>query len=356
MIGQNIPAPPAAAGIGGSTGSVDNAILRADGTGGATVQNSAIQIDDATTSTQNNVAIINADSQTNSALVLTPKGTGALIAGPKPDGTATGGNARGDNAICMVSGRNAATQVSSGAQSIAIGYRATASGQFSVALGNSTASGQYGVALGQATASSVNTFATGTSATASGQYSAAIGRSISASGNYSYVLGNFSSATSDSGFALGGEARADRLGMFAYSVSGVSGEGTSQRAWFFLRQKTTTNSAVELTLNGAVAGATNRLTIPSGKYLTGTINIAGIKSDGTAAASYIRQFSIKNVAGTTSLVGTVNTIGTDQAASTSISITANDTNDALKVDVTGITSETWRWVASVDVVEVAYGT
>jgi hypothetical protein len=119
-----------------------------------------------------------------------------------------------------------------------------------------------------------------------------------------------------------------------------------------MRNKTTTNAAVELFLDGS---ASARLTIPSGKYLTGTINIAGIKSDGTAAASYIRQFSIKNVAGTTSLVGTVNTVGTDEAASTSISITANDTNDALKVEVTGITSETWRWVAAVDVVEVAYG-
>jgi hypothetical protein len=33
----------------------------------------------------------------------------------------------------------------------------------------------------------------------------------------------------------------------------------------------------------------------------------------------------------------------------------NDTNDALKVEVTGILDETWRWVASVDAVEIAYG-
>jgi hypothetical protein len=141
--------------------------------------------------------------------------------------------------------------------------------------------------------------------------------------------------------------------MQAHASGQFSAKGDAQRARFVLRNKTTTNAAVELFLN---TGDSTRLTIPSGKYLTGTINIAGIKSDGTAAASYIRQFSIKNVAATTSLVGTVNTIGTDEAASTSISITANDTNDALKVEVTGIASETWRWVASVDVVEVAYGT
>ena len=134
------------------------------------------------------------------------------------------------------------------------------------------------------------------------------------------------------------------------SFSGTT-SGDAQRARFVLRNKTTTNSAVELFLDGSAT----RLTIPSGKYLTGTINIAGIKSDGATAARYIRQFSIKNVAATTSLVGTVDTVGTDIANSTTISITADDTNDALKVEVTGIASETWRWVASVDVVEVAYG-
>jgi hypothetical protein len=83
-------------GIGGTVGTVDNAVPRADSTGGYTVQGSDIIIDDATTSTQNNVAIRNDHTgETNSALVLTPKGTGAFILGPKPDGTTTGGNARG---------------------------------------------------------------------------------------------------------------------------------------------------------------------------------------------------------------------------------------------------------------------
>jgi hypothetical protein len=38
--------PGGAAGIGGSTGATDNAILRADGTGGATLQNSGVLIND----------------------------------------------------------------------------------------------------------------------------------------------------------------------------------------------------------------------------------------------------------------------------------------------------------------------
>jgi hypothetical protein len=322
--------------IAGTSGTVANAIIRADSTGGATVQSSDINVDDATTSTQNNVAITNQHAgQTSSALVLTPKGAGAFILGPKPDGTTTGGNARGTRAVDLQLDRSSSNQVASGANSICAGTRNRASGDNSLAIGRLAASTQQSaIAIG------VNASASGVGA-------------ICITGDDG--LSSPCIASASHSFAYGRTATADRYGMQAHAsgrFSATSGDsGDAQRARFVMRNKTTTNAAVELFLNGSSA----RLTIPSGKYLTGTINIAGIKSDGTAAASYIRQFSIKNVAGTTSLVGTVNTVGTDEAASTSISITADDTNDALKVEVTGITSETWRWVAAVDVVEVAYG-
>jgi hypothetical protein len=105
-------------------------------------------------------------------------------------------------------------------------------------------------------------------------------------------------------------------------------------------------------------GASTRLTIPSGKILFADLLISGVKSDGSAAACYKRKVAIKNVGGTTTLVGSVETIGTDieDNASTDVAITADDTNDALQINVTGITSETWRWVAVVEGLEIAYGT
>jgi hypothetical protein len=86
--------------------------------------------------------------------------------------------------------------------------------------------------------------------------------------------------------------------------------------------------------------------------------ISGIKSDGSAAATYRRKVAIKNVAGTTSLIGSVETIGTDYEDNvlTDVAITADDTNDALQINVTGIAAETWRWVAVVEGLEIAYGT
>jgi hypothetical protein len=315
--------------IEGTVGTTANAVVRASGTGGVTASGSDIVVDDATTTTQNNVALTNQHSgQTNSALVLTPKGTGAFILGPKPDGTTTGGNARGANAVDLQTLRGAAAQVASQSRStICGGERNTASGA------NSTVIGGY-------------------QNTASGQESVAIGRESSASALNSIAIGNRLQATAQSATALGQGSLSDRFGMLSHGSDRFAAAGDAQRARFVLRRRTTDDTATELFLNGS----TLRLTIPSGKYLTGTINIAGIKSTGDTAASYIRQFSIKNQALTTTLVGTVNTIGVDEAAGTSISITADDTNNALKVEVTGIAAETWRWVAAVDVVEVAYGT
>lgn len=127
--------PVAGGGLGGSTGAGDNYVLCADGAGGSTVQASSIRIDDATASTQQNVTIAVVDAATNSSLVLQPKGTGGFILGPKPDSTATGGNARGASSLDLQLLRTANTQVPSNTGSVAIGGLNTVSGYRSIAVG-----------------------------------------------------------------------------------------------------------------------------------------------------------------------------------------------------------------------------
>ena len=273
----------------------------------------------ASTATQANLAIVNSHAgQTNSALVLTPKGTGSLIAGPKPDGTSTGGNLRGTNAVDLQTVRVLATQVASGLRAfIGGGTGNTASQSICVALG------AYGAATG------VNSFAIG----------------LNGGGSATCT------AVAESSVAVGYGVRADRLAMIAYAQGQFSAQGDAQRARFVLRNKTTTNSAVELFLDGS----STRLTIPSGKIVAFTINIAGVSSTGGAVAHFMRQYCLKNVAGTTTEVYAPVTIGTDNAAGTSIAISASDASDALIVSVTGTASTIWRWVASVDAVEIAYG-
>ena len=347
------------AGVGGSTGSTDNAVLRADGVGGATLQSSGWIVPDIFTAspnaTVNHLSLQATGSSTNVSVSIVPKGSGAFSL-QVPDGTSTGGNARGANAVDLrTTARSAAADVASGSASF-LGPSATrASGNNSAAILGS-ATGDWSICLAA-------------EGTASGGYSAVIGgRYGVASNNQSLAGGGYNQATGESATAVGGDentasaayssvvggfrAVANRYGMDARASGRFAAAGDCQRVQFVLRNKTTTNSAVTLFLDGS----STRLTIPSGKILHATVHIIGSKSDGSAVASYMRQVIIKNVGGTTSLVGTVNTIGTDEAASTSIAITADNTNDALDIAVTGITSETWRWSATVYGIEMAYGT
>jgi len=297
-------------------------------------------------SVQTNVTISENTTETNSSLVLSPKGTGAFILGPKPDGTTTGGNARGASSVDLQSLRTGSGQVASGANSALLGgHRNTVSGVNAVICGgrDNSATNGYDIVVG-----GLNSQATGGTSTICG------GTGNSASGTVSTICGGLENSASATGSSVNGglSGRSDRYAQQSHASGAFSANGDAQRARFVMRNKTTTNSAVELFLDGS----TTRLTIPSGKIFAFTINITGTKSDGSAVAHYLRQYCLKNVAGTTSQVYAPVTIGVDNAAGTSISLSANDTNDALNVSVTGIAAETWRWVAAVDAVEVAYGT
>lgn len=354
------------AGVGGSTGSVDNAVLRADGTGGATLQASAVVIPDNFTASPNatvNHASIQATGvTTNVSVSVVPKGSGSFSL-HVPDGTATGGNVRGASAIDLQTSRSAATQVASGLGAVAIGRSNTAAGDLSgsIAIGtNNNAAGRNSgsIAIGLNNTAGDGTqgacyVAIGSGVSTTGFFAVGIGETLTVSGIGAVAFGfNNVASGSYADIAGGRDGNATRYGQSSKAAGQFAAQGDAQRVEFIVRNKTTTNAAVTLFLDGS----SSRLTIPSGKILHATVHILGSKSDGTAVASYIRQVTIKNVGGTTSLVGTVNTIGTDEAAGTSIAITADDTNDALQIAVTGVTSETWRWVAVVYGVELAYGT
>jgi len=370
-VSGGLPAWAASSGLSG-TGAVDNAILRADGTGGATLQSSAFTIADLATAspnnTVNNVSIAPTGGTTNVSVSIVPKGTGAFCLAV-PDGTAVGGNARGANAVDLQTSRTAATQVASGANSFAAAQGATASGQASIAMGsNVTASGFASICLGaDSNCSGYAAVAIGNSASATGSVSSAIGRGATASNDYATAFGSFANATgnyswaSSNGTASGsysvamnGGALSNRYGMYSYASGSFAAAGDAQSIRFVLRKKTTDATATTLMLDGS----TTRLTITSGNILFADILISGIKSDGSASACYKRKVAIKNVAGTTTLVGTVETIGTDieDNVLTDVAITADNTNDALQINVTGIAAETWRWVAVVEGLEIAYGT
>ena len=368
--GTYAAATPSGGSLSG-TGAVDNAVLRADGTGGATLQNSAFVIADNATASPNNTvnhaSIQTTGGTTNVSVSVVPKGTGAFMLSV-PDGTSAGGNVRGANAIDLQTLRTAATQVA-GEAGVAIGIRDTAAA-FAVAIGvGSAANGTYAVSVGGFCSSAAASVAIGDTNTTSADGAVAIGKgntaglnqsvaiggsiSISSNGYHAVGLGRGHSLTNFNTLATGWSALCDRQSQQSHSSGNFAALGDSQSARFVLRNKTTNATPTTLFADGSAA----RLTIPSGKILFADILVSGIKSDGSAAGCYKRKVAIKNVAGTTALVGTVETIGTDieDNASTDVAITADNTNDALEISVTGIASETWRWVAVVEGLEIAYG-
>jgi hypothetical protein len=275
---------------------------------------------------------------TNVDLVLTPKGTGAFIVGPEPDGTSTGGNKRGQYAVDLQIVKSNAIEVAGGNYSFAAGRYNRPTGENATAIGfGNVASGASSVALGP-------------TSNASGSGAAALVGGI-ASGENSFAVGSNSGAGGRSSIALG-EYGGARTNMIVHSGYGVRW-GNHQTVFWLASQVTTNNTPTAMTVLDALG---EKLTITSGRVSSFHIQIVGIKSDGSTVARYSRQVTIKNVSGTTSLVGGVTILGSDEPNGTSISITEDDTNDALKIEVTGIASETWRWYASLWGPELAYGT
>jgi hypothetical protein len=246
------------------------------------------------------------------------------------------------------------TATASGFRSFAAGETCLASNNSSTALGRGcTASGSQSFSVGNSNTSSgqEGSMCLGRNVSATGQTSISIGRDSTSTGTNSIAIGKDNSSSASYSMAVGIGSTANRYGMFAHA-SGITTSGVWQFVRFLARGKTTNDTPTELSTDGATA----RLTVISGTGLFGEIKILGFKSDGTVAASYIRKVAIKNVGGLTELIGSVESIGTDTASGTSIVLTANDTDDSLKIEVTGIASETWRWVAIFDGAELTYGT
>jgi hypothetical protein len=162
-------------------------------------------------------------SDTNIPLVLQPKGTGALQA-QQTDSTATGGNARGANAVDWQTNRNAAGQVASGNYAVvAGGSRNQSSGDFSfIGSGFSNVNQAYmGVIAG--------------------------GQSNTNQGTYSFVGGGQSNSAQ---------------GIYTVIGGGWTNTGTAQAA--VTTQAATANTTITITL-----GASNA-SIKVGQYVTGT--------------------------------------------------------------------------------------
>jgi hypothetical protein len=265
-----------AVGVSG-TGAVDNAALRADGTGGATLQSSAFVIADNATASPNNTvnhaSLQATGGTTNVSVSVVPKAAGAFCLAV-PDGTTTGGNVRGDNAIDLQTYRSAATQVASSTRSVLIGSRNTSSSTETTAVGalnaasgarsscfgyGNTASTPRSVAMGHNNTSSGNYgSAVGYSNTASGAYSSAVGRGNSSSSGYASAFGNLCVASASKASAFGYRAKtsvANTAEVGYWSNSTTRGAAVRVHGTTGMSSMSIQNRATAYTDGGATAGA-----------------------------------------------------------------------------------------------------
>jgi hypothetical protein len=235
------------------------------------------------------------------------------------------------------------TTIGGGRKNTVSGPRATIAGGFS-----NLASQSYSSVGGgrENTASGVNSTVGG-------------GNLNTASGASSTVTGGFlNRAYGENSSIIGGNrACAPRFGQRSFA-SGTwtpfTGTGETQQIDLLGRNTTTGVTTVNIFLDGS----SQRISVLNETAMFVTINIAGITSGGTSAAHYIRKVAIKNVGGTTSLIGAspVSTIGTDveDNALYDVTISADDTNDALDIQVTGAVGDTMRWTVHISGVEIKY--
>lgn len=279
--------------------------------------------------TVNSVVLAANAASTNADFVLTAKGTGAYIFG---DVSATTPPKRGARAVDFSYASGSVNTGARGDYSFALGFQATVS-----------AGTTGGIAIGQSTSASADrAVAIGQSAQASGVDSMALAARANASAKNSLAIMDYSAATIPNSFAQGVQTPANPA------------QGSNQIYTIVLGNDTTNATTTEL----FSSFSSERATIASNHTWLCTIDIVGTKSGGGDQVGFSRRCLLKNQGGTTSLVGSVQTIGTDfataGASGWSTTISANDTNDALKVEVTGQAATNIRWTAKVQIVQALY--
>lgn len=354
-------------GIGGTLGATDNALTRADGTGGATAQGSGVTLDDSANLSATNWTVGSGVYTTrtyarlgavasNLSLIISPTGTGFLST-QIPDGTNAGGNLRGDNAVDFGYSRSSAAQVASGVGSFNGGLQSTASGANSFAF-NGVASGSRSVTFGGNTSGQF-AFSAGNASNASGQGSAAIGEGALASGIYSFA-GPYGAATAQSTSAFGIRSSAYLYGMHASAAGRFAADGDAQIARMVARCATSNATATNLFLDGSSA----RIVVPANS--SGVAMITVIARTNTATDEHMTWRRRVNwergvAVGTVSI--DVETVGTDRGytggawgagPAWALAITADTTNGAINIIGTGTPSTNIRWVASIEWVETTF--
>lgn len=299
-------------------------------------------------------------AETNIDVAIVPKGTGALTA-DVADNTSAGGNKRGAGAVDLQTSRVAASDVAAApASTISGGSDNSVSATANSAVVAGGATNQANAVASVVSGGSTNNVA------ATALYSAVSGgRDNSTQAQYTVVGGgrdNAIEANADYSIVSGGyRAVAARYGQEVIASGAfATADGTAQLSRQVLRAETSGNAITRLTSDGSgTANAYNVVNLPA-NALYAVHAILGAKDTNPAVADS-RMWEIKallkrgTLASSTELVGTatITNIAEDAGASGwVVAVTADTTNGAVSITVTGAVATTIRWVCSVSTTEL----
>lgn len=233
---------------------------------------------------------------------------------------------------------------------------AVANSRFGVAIPDGTAvggntRGQFSVDLQMQNSRGI------ASAIAGGQASCLVaGTANWALGTSSCVVGGFANVmTGAYSFAGAGQNGSDdgRLAAQIYSGSFFAQSGDNERVQSVFGNSSTGSAASRLTVNHLTAASTNCMNLVNGKVAAFDVIIAG--NDITTAAHHVGWYNhallYHEATGVTMgiALGTAVTLGTDTVT---VSMTVDQTNGCLNATVTAANSDTWHWEMTTTAAEV----
>ena len=280
---------------------------------------------DATASSQYSTAIgVNSSGFSSQAVT----GTSAMALG--------GSYASGTDSFAAAIANNTSTYGATGANSIAIGQQARASQTNALAL-NGTASGIRSIAIGKTSS------ATGTSATAIGYLTTAVGSAL--------AIGTDANAQHAYSAAIL-RGKAEQQGKMAFSGMFFGTKGDAQGSTFVLVADTTDATATSLTGNNLSASTNNQIVAASDTCITFSGTVVAMQNGAQSYGSWEVRGLLVNDGGTTTLpVFNISEIG---SSGWKLNLYADNTNNALTVQVTGVAATNIRWVANIATAEVTY--
>jgi len=347
--------------------------------------NNAIAIGDSAISTGTDSFALGKARATGDRSIAIHTGTNSAYGATTGDCIAIGEFAKATTSMAVAIGRSASA---TGNQSLGLGFVATATGENATAIQRGLASGSHSFAahITNSTtsygASGSNSIAMGYLAKATGLRAVAIGYEAQATHTNTYAIGPNSRATVTNAMAFGNDANGAKsntiaigtrsytraVGHIAFGTGSLVSHGYAQSGMIVIHGRTADATQGALVSDSSLQGmgtpgsnySANQLQVPS----YGAIAFDGMivaRGQGSASNTDSAAWKVEglirreNAASTTVLVNyVISTIS--NSPNWGIALSADTTNGALSVLVTGQASTNIKWVCTLRSSETVYNT